>query len=251
MLSRVRRHLPEALLIPFGLGAIIVTLLSDVDEIFDLGEESGILVSEICFAYVGAYVFNRLIVERPKAQAIRGYYRAAWSDFMELALGPSDIVGTFTTFAAPHERIERGVGFTELKEILSSTPWQTLGQAPLNLVASIVDKQRLAYDRLVPLLNNFEPEVSVAMAALNASAALTYIQQIRDSPDMMSVEGVPAHLAVQLVDYQMHGRRLAEALERSRYIPKIQSYIHSRVQYSGLGESVAADSIDLSRLRPQ
>ncbi len=72
MLSWARRHIPEALLIPAGVGALSVSVLSDIDEVVPWGHELGIAISQLGFAYIGAYAFNWLVVERPRAKALKG-----------------------------------------------------------------------------------------------------------------------------------------------------------------------------------
>jgi len=66
VLSWTRRHIATLLLIVTGLAAGAVTALSDIDEVVPWGHELGIGVSQLAFAFVGAYIFNWLIVERPR-----------------------------------------------------------------------------------------------------------------------------------------------------------------------------------------
>src|SRR4051794_22912091 len=91
-LAWAHRPVDQLLLAVAGIAALAVTVLSDIDEVVPWGHELGIGVSQLCFAYVGAYIFNWLIVERPRARALRGYYAAARDLLVDFASMPSIVV---------------------------------------------------------------------------------------------------------------------------------------------------------------
>jgi hypothetical protein len=59
--------------------AISVTGLQRIPEAFPGGYQVGVFVSSVGFAYVGAWVFNWVIIERPRAQQLRDIYRISWT----------------------------------------------------------------------------------------------------------------------------------------------------------------------------
>jgi hypothetical protein len=124
VLHWARGHIPEALLIPAGVGAVSGTALSDIDEWWCPGHEIGIGVSQLSFAYIGAYIFNWLIVERPRAKALRGYYAAAWSKLVSIAAYPRDLVRTLSAMADPTKRPKESANHEELIELLPLIDWK-------------------------------------------------------------------------------------------------------------------------------
>lgn len=67
----MHRRVPQVRLGIASVLAVLVTVLSDIDGQVPFGHELGIGVSQLAFAYVGAYIFNWRIVERPRVVAVR------------------------------------------------------------------------------------------------------------------------------------------------------------------------------------
>ncbi|SES67225.1 hypothetical protein SAMN04488546_0056 [Geodermatophilus poikilotrophus] len=225
MLAWAKRHIPEALLIPAGLGALTVTTLSDIDEVVPWGQELGIGVSELAFAYVGAYIFNWLIVERPRAKALQGYYVAAGTELEELVYSPVQIVQHLFLICNPAIDAPTSTSADNLERLLSSVNWAEMdkqGMHPEKFLGYIVESYKSAYQSLAPILNNFEPPVSVAIAQLNAQEIHRILKYLFDHPSAASMGNMQDIFVDALVRYQRAGLRLAQALEESRYTGRLK-----------------------------
>jgi hypothetical protein len=62
---------PQQWLVPAVLSAATVTALSDVEELVPFGHELGIGASGLGFAYVTGWIFNWLVIEQPRRQALQ------------------------------------------------------------------------------------------------------------------------------------------------------------------------------------
>jgi hypothetical protein len=216
-----------------------VTVLSDLDEKVPWGHELGIGVAQLAFAYVGAYIFNWLIVERPraKAKALEGYYRAAWNDLTSMASTPAGMVMVLAMLAGSAEMPKHGASKEQLLRILSRGPW-TSPQEHTGITSAL--RQSMAtdaalYSRLLPLLGQFDPSVSVAIAAMNPAALNNWLNIAASAPSMLAGKAMQGLIAQGVAEHQEAGRRLANALAEAKHAPRLDAEEYARLQYPGLG----------------
>jgi hypothetical protein len=226
VLPWARRHIPEVLLILTGIAAGAVTVLSDVNETVPWGHEFGIGVSQLAFAYVGAYIFNWLIVERPRAQALRGYYRAAWPYLSNLSHNPTMLILRLQELADEKRRVvpddQDVLGLTESVGMI---PWARLDEErprAMRVFSSLISKHRDSYESLIPILNNFDPSVAVSVSALNTLFNRRILPRLGDA-DWVH-ENMPdpvwhSALASHAFEYYAAGENLLTALRESSFTP--------------------------------
>ena len=227
--------------------AITITTLSDIEEAFCFGEscaghELGTFFSELAFAFVGAYIFNWLIVERPKAKALKGYYAAAKDNLRGMALLPSDMVRQFCFLARTEDQGFDGADQDTLEEILGSIDWATESQRSdlATVFKRLLRRHEKRYEALVPLLNQFDPAVSVAIANVHAEGITSYLEIFAASPMALDNAAMQQFVAESLVDYQQAGRRLGRTLLEAKHMVEFEPGTVARLQYSGMVEPQAA-----------
>ncbi len=76
-----------------ALAAVTVSLLTGIPERVVLGQEVGIVVSQVGFAYVGAWIFDLVVNELPRRQSYRNAYAATWGDLSQVANNGEMLVG--------------------------------------------------------------------------------------------------------------------------------------------------------------
>jgi hypothetical protein len=232
-----RKRIPEAFLVLSGVAVVVVTGLSDVPEIVPWGHELGILVSTLGWAFVGGYAVNQLLVDRPKAQALRGWYSATQDGLTHMALLPQRALTVLLAQVAPDSLSPlHGISKDELVEVLSSVDWSIeTNILKLQRVTQInmADRDR-AYELLKPLLGHFEPAVAVRIVALYAEVAPRIMQSYADRRDISAASGTIEHFAEMLVDYQLAGQRLVEAIVADRYMPLMAKQIRDGDTYERL-----------------
>jgi hypothetical protein len=219
-------RLPKLLLWPALLLAFTVTALSDVDEQFFGGHEIGIFVSQLAFAYIGAYFFNWLIVERPRERSLRGHYDAAWTDIVQLAKTPSAMSSFILTVSGRESKSENQAATQEeLIVALEGMDWDALDREglidPVNNLMKWEESHREHYTALIPFLGIFEPDVSVAIAHMNSARIHGYLEQMQRDRQWLTARPYARLLSGRLVDYQERGAQLAEALLSSQFTPPL------------------------------
>ncbi len=245
MIAWARRHLPEAFLVPAGIAAGTVSLLSDVEEWYGLGEETGIIVSQVSFAYVGAYLFNLLIVERPKRKALEGYYEAARGSLLSLALNPAHMVNMLSFHADVDSRPQYGATLEQLEDIISKIDWAKMPKADARILfKGLLSGHEKAYERVVGLLNQFEPAVSVSIAEMHAEQISGLLSALASFPETLKGWPMRSEFAQVLFSYQQAGQRLGRALLESRRMPEIEPYFLPRLRYDGLDATQAPNAIE-------
>ena len=226
MLAWAKCHVPEALLIPAGIGAVAVTALSDIPEVVPWGHELGVGVSSLALAYVGGYIFNWLIVERPRARALRGFYLAANASLSSIANMPSNTMGALYMLAEhPHVSIPLPPDdFTQddVRRWVLQIEWNPFSTVYKNSLLELAEVRRLAHESLMPLLGFFEPEVSAAIARTSAAARVHLeLAEMLNHPDSIVMSAWRERLALHLYWYHQAGASLKMALSQSEYTPSM------------------------------
>ncbi len=255
MLAWARRHIPEALLIPAGIGAGAVTVLSDIDELVPWGHELGIGVSQLAFAYVGAYIFNWLVVERPRAAALRGYYAAAWNNLMFLVRQPVVLVPLLYGFAGMVDPPPENPDPETLLEVVARIPWEDLDEISNSkegaesgarfMFQAVIEQYRQAYESVAPIANFLEPQVAVAIANLHASPIHQYLARFAQRQGYLAVMAnrqSQANLVQFLHEYLEAGSALLQVLKESRYIVPEDYWQRRFDRYSNLRAEAERDT---------
>jgi hypothetical protein len=179
--------------------ASTVSLLSGVPERFPLGQEIGIILSQLGFAYAGAWIFDLIVNELPRRQGYRNVYSATWADLSQVANNADMLVGDLqlmtscTLDAAIPPAIEDihddskdggdGVGDNEdarIHRLLLPIFEQLYGRIEFGdfdsgggienvgqVVNARLDIHRKHYNRLAPYLLTYEPRVIAAIGSIN------------------------------------------------------------------------------------
>jgi len=233
MLAWVERHTPTAILIPTALATGTATALTNVPEVVSFGQELGLGVMGIGYSHTAAYIFNWLVVERPRAMALRGYYLASWVHLVELANVPVKMIDLVYGLG-PLDRVARhaddATDQLSLKAQLAATDYEELAKKDLEhprFIARILQDQQEAYEKLAPIINIFEPRVAVAITALHGHGIHRRLDQLLRHPGMLRSEPKQQHFAQALANFYQAGRLLAVALSESRYtrgLPELSTW---------------------------
>ncbi len=231
-----RRHTPTAILIPTALATGTATALTNVPECVPFGQELGLGVMGVGYSYIAAYIFNWLVVERPKAKALKGYYAAAKDNLRGMALLPSDMVRQFCFLARTEDQGFDGADQDTLEEILGSIDWPTESQKSdlATVFKRLLRRHEKRYEALVPLLNQFDPAVSVAITSMHAEGITSYLEILAVRPLDLDNAAMQRFVAESLVDYQQAGRRLGRILLEAKHLVEFEPKTVARLQYSGL-----------------
>jgi hypothetical protein len=222
-----RRHTPEAILIPAGLCTGTATALSNVPEIVPFGQELGLGVMGVGYSYIAAYIFNWLVVERPKAKAFRGHYEAAWSELSELMGTPPYMIKAVYQLAGCDELKTSVESVEELQDVLSRidlAKFEVDRFEKDNALAMLEKYHQNAYRTLAPILYGFEPQVSVAVVHLGAAKIHENIANMKQTVSWSKMLIEYGMLAKNLYQYQEAGRQLRQALADSSYTPDSDAY---------------------------
>jgi hypothetical protein len=208
-----RSHPPEVLLVPASACALVVTALSDITERAPFGHELGIGASSVAFAYIGGYIFNWLVVVRPRNQSRKAYYKA-----LRLPLGTIAMDGA--NLLSDLEHVKSVCAKIEMRELL--TPPQYNAR---KLLRERITWHRHEYARVQPLLQSFKPDVSVAITEVVASTLLLVMENLPyeyngvqmshsdgKPPTQMTLEGY----ANVVYDYYVDCENLRATLNASR-----------------------------------
>jgi hypothetical protein len=236
VLPWARRHVPEALLIPAGASALTVTALSDIDEVAPWGHEFGIGVSQLAFAYIGAYIFHRLIVVRPRERQMRQYYEASQGLLFGFALFPQHSVSVIFDVQYDSPNMLDG-GSTEALQPLFASLRKLPAEYVERTLSGLYEAHEAQYAGLAPLLGFFDPEVSVKVAALHAATFPGLAEYY--SRNLMNLDAgwTQSQLADALVKYQKAGKALGEELLRAELMPEPSNQVRARLKYSGLEQA--------------
>lgn len=201
----------------FGI-AVFVTALSDIPEVVPGGHIAGIVLSQLAFSYVGAYVFNKVVVELPRADALRGYYIAAEPNLSRMMAMPPTLLQAFIFGDYDHPLAETA---TE-SEIRASIDRSFAHTPNRRVIDALVDSVRFFdqyYSGLLPLFSLFEPNVSRAIASLQSAPVFRSIKNLQDRPDLTRHETVRDRLAWELHDIQTRNAELKSAVSHSPHYP--------------------------------
>ncbi len=209
----------------------MITALSDIEESIGLwgfypGHEVGTFLSELAFAFLGAYIFNWIIVEVPKERALRGYYKAAWNSLDDLARTPAHMVAHVLALTGP--AVARyDVSEEEIHKSLREADWDLLARENVDIqgrLAGMESRFQEKYRGLVPILNSFEPAVSVAIADLAAARIHDYVPGVIQNKDLKTLPHLQRLLARRLHEYLESSRVMLKALEESKYTPPLKPF---------------------------
>jgi hypothetical protein len=86
--------------------AVTVTLLQEVPQKFPGGHAIGVAVAAVAYAYTGAWIFNWVIVTRPREKQLRDIYPLVWSALSFAAMDGEYLVRDLVFIADPKLRVE-------------------------------------------------------------------------------------------------------------------------------------------------
>jgi hypothetical protein len=114
-----------------------VTALEDVPEIVPWGHPLGTALSWVAYAYVGAWIFNWVIITRPRDEHLRAIYRVAWPALSRVAKDGWYLVRDIAYMADPESTTQPEDA--DIRAILNrinanAPPPHTLGNKPVDLI---------------------------------------------------------------------------------------------------------------------
>ncbi len=217
-----RRHTPEAILIPTALATGTATVLTNVPEVFSLGQELGLGVMGVGYSYIAAYVFNWLVVTRPRGQALRDYYDATWADLTELTVTSSHIISRLQEWS--REKHHDISGLPQLRRMLESIDWDGVVDTH-EIYETVTDAARRhdrAYSAILPVMQHFEPTITAKLAALNDVTIRNTLEVLLDQErtiDTLQDRYGVRDVALGLWLLQEKGDQLSDAMMRSKHRP--------------------------------
>ncbi len=240
MLDWVRRNSPTAILIPTALAAGTATALTNVPEVLPFGQELGLGVMGVGYSYIAAYIFNWLIVERPKAQALKDHYDATRQELINLAREPAGIglLLTMTTEDSSADLLADGATRQHIEDALSRVDWTSdpFFAEIAETFDDLIKRQQKLHDALAPFLHHFDAKVSAAIGAMNSEGIRNVMRVIADHPDTITQSYIHQVLADSLVSYQRAGRRLGLALIEAKHM-HLDKQTEDSLRYPGLREA--------------
>lgn len=232
----VQRLLNDKLLLAIAaIAAGIVTLLEDTPAIFWLGHQLGTAVSWVAYAYIGSWIFNWVIVSRPRSAHLRAIYQVAWPALSRVSKDGYYLVRDLAYMADPEaETLPEDADIREIVNKINANapPPHTLGNRPIDLIRKRIEDRNTALGSVSGLLNFAEPDLLVLLAKVNACALVVYppdnpFEHLGNEPavawNFEKKEWVPIPLANQVgnrvQEYFAATEELRKFLEGNRFRP--------------------------------
>ncbi|MCZ2857423.1 hypothetical protein [Blastococcus sp. VKM Ac-2987] len=228
MKAWIKDHAPEALLVAAGIGVGVVSAFSDVGEVVPWGHEVGIAAGGLGFSYLAAYIFNWLVVVRPRAAALRSFYEATWFSLCNIAMNAPKMVDDLEFLA--DQLHSKPVTVDYLRDVCSRIGFGDLLTPPqVNVRQVIQDRLKWhsdEYRKIEPILHAYEPAVSAALAEVNGATIFFVMDDLPYEPGGVQVrepggtkESNLSGYVLAIADYWVASDRLRKALDASRYTP--------------------------------
>jgi hypothetical protein len=166
--------------------AVVITALGDVPEKVPFGHELGIFVSAFAYAYVGAWIFNWVIVTRPRSAQLRDIYRVTWRALSVAAWDGYYLVRDLQYLADADPRVEPAD--EDIQALCRRITYgrSQSGENPVAYINGRLELRNTLFGAASPLLAYAEHDVLVAIAQVNNSSLI-----IAPMPDH-SENGEPA-----------------------------------------------------------
>lgn len=209
----------------------VVAWLQNVPERWPFGYEIGITVSAVAYAYIGAWIFNWVIVTRPRAKELRDIYRLAWPMLSLAANDGYQLVRDLQCLADADPRVDPlDDDIVELcKRITYGSSRETSLTDPIESLRLRFDIRNKRIDALMPLLAKAEHDLIVALAeANNTHLAIYPLQDFSDDGKPVTVynfEGKPprlmniANYARSFKEYVTAAENLKKCMASLKYRP--------------------------------
>ncbi|MCH9729622.1 MAG: hypothetical protein K0U84_08110 [Actinomycetia bacterium] len=170
----LRLFLHDKLILTAAFAAVAgVAWLQNIPERWPFGYEVGIIISAVAYAYIGAWIFNWVIVSRPRAKLLRDIYQLAWPMLSLAANDGYRLVRELQYLADADPRIDpRDDDITELCKRLHygssrGTSFKTSLTDPIKYLNPRFDFLHNRIDALMPLLAKADDELIIALARAN------------------------------------------------------------------------------------
>ena len=169
------RLVKNVLLVVCVIVALAVSLLSDIPEVIPPGREIGIVLSQIAFAYIGAFIFDLVINELPRREKFRKVYAATWDDLSQIANnGDALLVDLqFIADVKTDERWPLNRSEQHIKDVCTKIEFGDILEAQQVNVAKLArqraDVHELHYKRIAPYVLAYESDVVAALGEINGS----------------------------------------------------------------------------------
>lgn len=222
----------RTLLATASITAIAVTCLQRIHEIIPFGYEVGVFVAAVAFAYVGAWVFNWVIIERPRARRLGDIYRIAWPALSIAAWSGHNLIMELAWMA--NADAVRDPCEYDVQELCNQIPYgyYILGTEPIELINSLMDIRNSRLQAVSSFLAGADHELLVALAEVNATDWVILLPMQDFSVDggpswVLSVDDPPRHLTFGDIAYQSRNiakyfeatERLRQCLDHLKYAP--------------------------------
>ncbi|OCB34278.1 hypothetical protein A5676_02440 [Mycobacterium malmoense] len=157
--------------------AFTVTALQEIPEKFRGGHAIGVVVAAVAYAYVGAWIFNWVIVRRPRAKQLREIYRLVWPALSFVAMDGDFLVRDLIFIADPDLRVKPAdANIRELTEKINANapPPHTMGNKAVDLIRQRIENRNAQLASVSSLLSLVEHEVLLRLAEVNACGLIAY-----------------------------------------------------------------------------
>lgn len=212
--------------------SVSVTALDEIPEKVTFGHEVGLLLGGLAYAYLGAWIFNWVIVVRPRAQQLRDIYRVSWEALGIAAWAGYDLIAELAWLAQVDEL--KDPGEYDVDELCLRIPFGVLvdGVDWVESLNSLMRTRNARLQSVAPFLAHAEHEVLTRLAEVNATDFVV-LGPIEDrsndgKPAMLySLDAPPRYFAFgdvgnqsrHIVDYYIATERLRACLESLKYAP--------------------------------
>jgi hypothetical protein len=149
--------------------AIAVTALQRIPEVFAGGYEVGVFVAALAFAYVGAWIFNWVIIERPRTAQLRDIYRVSWPALSLAAWDGYYLIKELAWMAKVDELKEPAE--YDVQQLCSRIPWGVYidGVDWRDSLNNHLDIRNARQQAIAPFLAHAEHHLLTILAELNAT----------------------------------------------------------------------------------